>query len=62
VDGLKIGGQGGQDLAEREKLVYIDCTKLIYLRHPYSPVNKDFRIMIMNPGGEGSQAISVSAP
>lgn len=62
VDGQKIGGQGGQDLAEREKLIYIDCTKLVYQRHPFSPVDKDFRIMIMNPGGEASQAINVTAP
>lgn len=62
VDGLKIGGQGGQDLAEREKLIYADCTRLVYLRYPFSPVNKDFRIMVMNPGGEASQTINVTAP
>lgn len=65
VDGLKIGGlggQGGQDLAEREKLIYVDCTKLVYQRHPFSPVSKDFRIMVMNPGGEASQIINVTAP
>ena len=62
VDGQKIGGQGGQDLAEREKLIYIDCTSLIYQRHPYSQVNKDFHVMVMNPGGETSQTINVTAP
>jgi len=62
VDGQKIGGNGGQDLAEREKLIYVDCTRLIYQRHPYSPVDKDFRVMIMNPGGEASQTINVTAP
>jgi hypothetical protein len=62
VDGQKIGGQGGQDLAEREKLIYVDCTNLIYQRHPYSQVNKDFRVMVMNPGGEASQTINVTAP
>lgn len=62
VDGQKIGGQGGQDLAEREKLLYVDCTKLIYQRHPFSPVSKDFRVMVMNPGGEASQIINVTAP
>jgi hypothetical protein len=62
VDGVKVGGQGGQDLAEREKLIYVDCTKLIYQRYPFSPVNKDFRIMVMNPGGEASQTINVTAP
>lgn len=62
VDGLKIGGHGGQDLAEREKLIYVDCANLVYQRYPYSPVNKDFRIMVMNPGGEVSQIINVTAP
>jgi hypothetical protein len=62
VDGQKIGGNGGQDLAEREKLIYVDCTKLVYQRYPFSPVNKDFRILVMNPGGEASPAINVNAP
>ncbi len=62
VDGMQIGGRGGQDMAEREKLVYVDCTKLIYQRHPYSPVNKDFRLQVVNTGGEGSQVITVTAP
>jgi hypothetical protein len=62
VDGQQIGGQGGQDLAEREKLIYVDCTKLVYQRHPYSPVNKDFQVKVMNPGGEASQIINVTAP
>jgi hypothetical protein len=60
VDGQRIGGQG--DLAEREKLIYVDCTKLVYQRHPYSQVDKDFQVMVMNPGGEASQVINVSAP
>jgi hypothetical protein len=62
VDGMQIGGRGGQDMAEREKLIYVDCSKLIYQRHPYSPVNKDFRLQIVNPGGEASQVITVTAP
>ena len=62
VDGMQIGGRGGQDMAEREKLIYVDCTKLIYQRHPFSPVNKDFRLQVVNTGGEGSQVITVTAP
>jgi hypothetical protein len=62
VDGQKIGGFGGQDLGNRENLVYVDCNKMIYERHPYSQVDKDFRIMVINPGGEASQTISVTAP
>jgi len=62
VDGQKIGGYGGQDIGNRENLIYVDCNRMVYERHPYSQVEKDFRIMVMNPGGEASQAINVSAP
>lgn len=62
VDGVQIGGRGSQDIADREKLIYVDCTKLIYQRHPFSPVNKEFRLQVVNPGGEGSQVITVTAP
>lgn len=61
VDGQQVGGRG-QNPAEREKLIFVDCTKLIYQRHPYSPVNKDFRLQVINPGGEASQVITVTAP
>lgn len=62
VDGQRIGGHGGQAAAERDRLVYQDCTRLVYLRYPYSPVNKDFRIQVMNPGNEASQMVNVTAP
>jgi len=62
VDGQKIGGFGGQDLGNRENLVYVDCNKLIYERHPYSQVDKDFRIIVNNPGGESSQIVTITAP
>ncbi|MBW4056096.1 MAG: transcription factor [Proteobacteria bacterium] len=64
VDGVKIGGGGGdaQDMTERDKLIFVDCTKLVYQRHPFSPVNKNFRIQVINPGEEGSQVIAVTAP
>jgi len=62
VDGQRVGGRGGAEVAEREKLIFVDCTRLIYLRYPYSPVNKDFRVQVVNPGGEGSQVVNVTAP
>lgn len=62
VDGVRVGGRGGQEVSEREQLVYVDCGRLIYQRHPYSPVNKDFRIQVVNPDGEASQVVNVTAP
>ena len=63
VDGMRVGGRGGQEtLEQREKLIFIDCTRMIYQRHPYSPVNKDFRIQVVNQAGEGSQVVNITAP
>jgi len=62
VDGQRIGGRGGLEVSEREKLVFQDCTRLIYQRYPYSPVNKDFQVQVVNPGGEASQLVNVTAP
>lgn len=61
VDGQRIVG-GGSGTSDREKIVYVDCTRLIYQRYPYSSVNKEFRIQVVNPGGEGSQVVQVNAP
>jgi hypothetical protein len=62
VDGLRVGGIGGQDAASREKVIFIDCGRLIYQRFPYSPVVKEFRLQVVNPGNEGSRVVNVSAP
>lgn len=62
IDGQRVGTGGGQSASDREKLVYIDCNRLIYQRYPYSSVNKEFRIQVVNPGGEGSQVVQVNAP
>ena len=62
VDGQRIGGKGGQEMGEREKLIFIDCTRLVYQRYPYSSTNKDFRLQVVNQGGEGSHVVNVTAP
>lgn len=62
VDGQRIGGKGGQEMVERDKLIYVDCTRMIYQRHPYSSANKDFRVQVVSQGGEWSQVVNVTAP
>lgn len=62
VDGRKIGGSGGQESIERERLIFVDCTRLVYQRYPYSSTNKDFRLQVVNQAGEGSQVVNVTAP
>jgi hypothetical protein len=62
VDGQRIVGKGGLEMGEREKLTFVDCTRLIYQRYPYSSTSKDFQIQVVNQAGEGSQVVNVTAP
>ncbi len=48
--------------AERDRVVYMSCNQLIYKRFPYSTTLKNFRIQVVNPNGEESTTIQVSAP
>jgi hypothetical protein len=56
---LSSGSGGG---AERDRITYVNCNRIIYQRYPYSPVNKSFQVQVINPGGEESATVSVSAP
>lgn len=52
-------GSGGP---ERDRIVYVNCNRIVYQRYPYSTVPKSFKVQVMNPDGSQSAAISVSAP
>ena len=56
---LSSGSGGG---AERDRITYVNCNRIIYQRYPYSPVNKSFQVQVINPGGEESATVAVSAP
>ncbi|RQW86774.1 MAG: transcription factor [Geobacter sp.] len=47
---------------EREKVIYVDCNRIIYQRHPYDSAEKSFTVQVINPNGESSEVIQVSAP
>lgn len=47
---------------EREKVIYVDCNRIIYQRHPYDSAEKSFTVQVINPNGESSSVIEVSAP
>jgi hypothetical protein len=61
VDGRRLSGVTINP-NEREKVYYVNCNTIIYERHPYDTVPKNFRIQIINPGGEQSSVIQVTAP
>lgn len=54
---LKAGATG-----ERDMLIYVDCSKLVYQRYPVDPTDKDLRLQVINPGGETSSIVQVSTP
>jgi hypothetical protein len=61
VDGRRIGS-GVANPGDRDRVIYMDCTHIIYLRYPYDPSAKELRLQVVNSSGEQSSAISVSAP
>ena len=53
---------GMANATEKEKAIFVNCGQLIYQRYPYSTTLKNFRVQVINPGGEESSVIQVSAP
>ena len=53
---------GSGSVTEREQILFINCNRIIYQRHPYSTIPKSFRVQVINPDGGESSVISVSAP
>ena len=61
VDGMRISG-GTPAPGDRDRLIYMDCTRLIYQRYPADPTPKTLRVQVVNPGNEDSPVITVSTP
>jgi hypothetical protein len=50
------------NLSDREKVIYVDCNRIIYQRYPYDSAVKSFTLQVLNPNGESSSVVQVSAP
>ena len=61
VDGRRIG-TGQANPGDRDRVIYLDCGHLIYMRYPYDPTTKELRIQVVNSNGDQSAAISINAP
>jgi IPT/TIG domain-containing protein len=53
---------GTASAIDRERVIFANCTQLIYQRHPYSTTPKNFTVQVVNPGGEDSSIVRLSAP
>ncbi|SNB46399.1 IPT/TIG domain-containing protein [Geobacter sp. DSM 9736] len=58
----RLGSAGVSGTGERERIIYVNCNRIIYQRYPYSTALKNFRVQVVNPSGEESAPMSVSAP
>lgn len=59
VDGIRVvPGNGPQT----ERLSYQSCTRMVYERRPYSSTPKELRIQVVNPSGDTSRTVLVTAP
>lgn len=53
---------GAANPSERDRVLYVNCGQLIYQRFPYSTTVKSFKVQVVNPGGDESSVVQVSAP
>ncbi|BDV43525.1 transcription factor [Geotalea uraniireducens] len=53
---------GNPSTGEREMLMYVSCSELVYQRYPADPTDKDLRLQVINPNGEASSVVQVTAP
>ncbi len=53
---------GATNATQREKITFINCGRIIYQRFPYSTTLKSIRVQVVNPDGQESAEIQVSAP
>jgi hypothetical protein len=59
VDGSRVETSGN---LSGERLIFVDCTTLIYRRYPSTSTPKELRMQIVSPAGETSRTIIVTAP
>jgi len=57
VDGRQIYNN-----TDRDKIRFVNCSRIIYERYPYDRSSKSLRIQVVNPNGEESHIVTVSAP
>ncbi len=57
VDGKQL--YNGTD---RDKSRFVNCSRIIYERYPYDRSTKSLKIQVVNPNGEESPIMTVSAP
>lgn len=61
VDGKRLSASS-PNMNERERVLFQDCNRLVYERHPYDTTPKSFTVQVLNVDGQESSVVQVTAP
>ena len=59
ADGVRVGGALG---VQEERISVQHCSRIVYLRRPYSSTPRDLVIQVVSPAGEASHSYTIMAP
>lgn len=59
IDGMPVDSSG---TSPSGRLLSIECSKIIYLRRPFSSTTRELRIQVVATDGEASRIATISAP
>jgi hypothetical protein len=57
-----VDGRQVYNSTDRDKSRFVNCSRIIYERFPYDRTPKTLKIQVINPNGEESPVITVTAP
>jgi hypothetical protein len=57
-----VDGRQVYNSTDRDKSRFVNCSKIIYERFPYDRTPKTLKIQVVNPNGEESPVVTVTAP
>ncbi|MBP1752501.1 MAG: hypothetical protein H6Q57_1337 [Geobacteraceae bacterium] len=61
VDGKRLSTSGTYGTG-MDRFTYVSCSQLIYERYPYDSSPKNIRIQVLNPNGDSSPVVQITAP
>lgn len=59
IDGMPVDSSGSSPSG---RLLSIECSRIIYLRRPFSSTKRELRIQVVATDGEASEIATISAP
>jgi hypothetical protein len=57
-----VDGRQVYNSTDRDRSRFVNCTRIVYERYPYDRTPKTLRIQVVNPNGEESPVVTITAP